>query len=380
VSDRCAAAPGTDSAIPTRLMTEPSLAAMSVIRTTRHDRAVHEAIVRVSGAPLSPAQRVAGDRVYGAAPSHVSLSAMVSGRCVGVLSAEVHPSPRFSGSTIVIARRISASTEPSVLLALLAQLDQLATDELGARRVVISLVGSTQAELDRAASLMPSLGFEPSARPKVPAHTILLDLRDGEEALLRNARPSLRRSLREVVRLPIRCDSIRSVLLVDRLKQIKQASYARHGSVPPPLPFAGFVETASAHPDAFSLIGLYRDDVIGADSLIAFEFTSFDGRLATSEHAGMVSTRVDGRSVPGGYATLWESIRWAIRRGAVAFDLGGISMPGDSTYEATRTIAQFKRNFGGEIVTGLEREFVKRPNTFTARLMNALASVAGRLR
>jgi len=268
--------------------------------------------------------------------------------------------------------------EPQVLVALLQHLDHLAADELRARRVIVSLVGSAQAELDRAAAMMSRIGFGPSARPTVSGHTILLDLRDGEEALLRQARPSLRRSLRDVARLPIRCEAIESVSLVDRMREIKEASYARHGAAPPSLPLDGFVKTARAHPDAFSLIGLYRNDTIGADSLLAFEFATFDGRIATSEHAGMASSRVNGRTVPGGYATLWESIRWAIRRGAVAFDLGGISTPADSSYAATQTINDFKFTFGGAIVPGLEREFVKHPKTLNARVMNSLECVVRR--
>lgn len=363
-----------------RLMNEQAPPAVSVIQTARDERAAHERIVLKGGVALSPAQRLAGDRVFGAPPKHVSLSAMASGQCVGLLSAEVHQSRRLPGSTVVIARRVAASMKPDVVFALLEKLDHLSIGELHARRIVISFAGSTRAELDRAAELVSRVGFEPCARPTVPGHTILLDMRDGEEGLLRQARPSLRRALRDAARLPVHCCPIDRVSHVDRMHAIKEVSYTRHGAVPPTLPLAGFIEAAGEHPDVFNLVGLYDSRGTDAGSLLAFEFASFDGRLATTEHAGMMHTRVNGRIVPGGYATLWESIRWAIRRGAVAFDMGGISVPGDSTYEATRTIGDFKRHFGGEIVPGLECQFEKQPDTFNARVMNSLERLVNRFR
>jgi lipid II:glycine glycyltransferase (peptidoglycan interpeptide bridge formation enzyme) len=109
-------------------------------------------------------------------------------------------------------------------------------------------------------------------------------------------------------------------------------------------------------------------------------FATCDGQLATAEHAGMIRVRMNGKTVPAGYATLWESVRWAIHNGAQAFDLGGVSVPGDRSYDATRSIANFKSNFGGELRAGLEHEFERRTNTVSARLMNSLEGLVNRFR
>ena len=302
------------------------------------------------------------------------------GRCVGLLSAEVHRSRRLPGSTVVIARRVAASTHPRVLNALVQELDKTARVEMRARRIRISIVSSSMSELNDAGALLAESGFVASSSPSVAKHTIVLDLQQDEEALLRRVRPSVRRALKVVDQLPLRIAPIHDLTLANRLRVINRASYARHGVFPPELPFSGFIESALHHPDAFSLIGLYRTDISGSESLIAFEFTTSDRQVAIAEHAGMEHIRLYGKNVPAGYATLWASIRWGIRTGASLFDLGGVALPGDRSYNTTGSITRFKKHFGGEVVSTFEREYEKSSNTLGARVMNSLEGIVSCIR
>jgi Acetyltransferase (GNAT) domain len=341
-------------------------------------RAAHEAALLSAGIPLSSAQRMCGDLILGDSTRRVTLSALDGERCVGLLTAEIHPSRRLRGSTVVVARRVSAMLDANVLRDLVQESSRLASEQLGARRIIVSVWGADGPELSRARDVLCGLGFAPRVPSSCPRRTVILDLRDGEDGLLKRVRPSLRRRLRELARLPVSCAPITNERLGDRMRQIKEESYARHGALAPILPVPGFIAAAREHPETFSLVGLYRDDRHDVDGLMAWEFGTCDGHTGVTEHAGMSTIRLDGRAVPGGYATLWATIRWAIDAGAMEFDLGGISLPDDPEYAATGSISQFKLHFGGEIVPGREVEFERVPDTLSARFFSAIERAGAR--
>jgi hypothetical protein len=184
---------------------------------------------------------------------------------------------------------------------------------------------------------------------------------------------STRRHLRDLATSPVEFRQVTDVGLALRLQHLKESTLARHGGNPNafPLNYRGMIVAATRAPRACSLIGAFRSGCTDAEGLVAWEFATFDGARAVSEHAAMELALGNGRSLPLGYGTLWASMQWAMANGARVFDVGGITVAGDADHDTFATISQFKSGFGGAVVSGLERELLFETNTFVARLQRA---------
>jgi lipid II:glycine glycyltransferase (peptidoglycan interpeptide bridge formation enzyme) len=74
-----------------------------------------------------------------------------------------------------------------------------------------------------------------------------------------------------------------------------------------------------------------------------------------------------GRELMAPYALQWAAMRQAKALGATSYDLLGIAPPGTGPMHPWAGISDFKRKFGGTLVTYLpERQITLRPLTHAA--------------
>lgn len=337
-------------------------------------RSAFEQSLQRDGHELSPFQRRVGDALVPRPSSRVVLAACEGSRCLGLLSLDIHPSRRLRGSRVIRVRRFSSTFTAPAIAALADGL--IATAErVHARVVLLSTSGADPASVDRAAAALVRAGFAAHPNSLTPDRTLLVDLTGGEAAVLGRASKSLRRTLRELATAPLEFRRLTDPSLAPRVEALKRATLERRGVDPSsfPLHYERMIAASLEHPQALSLVGGFRTDVAGADALIAWELATFDGVRAVSEHAAMERVAWNGRTLSAGYGTLWASIRWAMGSGARAFDLGGVTVEGDPDHEQFKSVSAFKANFGGELVSGLDREFQFAPQTSPARFQRLAA-------
>ena len=304
--------------------------------------------------------------------ARVVLAAYRGELCCGLVALDVHASRRLFGSKLIRVRRFCSTFAPEVTAALGRGLTML-----GARvhaRVILLTASATEAmHVNQTITALNSVGFLPQRHSATSAHTALVDLAGGDVAVLHRFSRSTRRHLRGLATAPVEFRPVTDEGLAPRIKALKESTLARHGGNPNsfPLDYAAMISAANSAPNAFSLMGAFLTGRAGAEALVAWEFTTFDGVRALSEHAAMEQSILNDRTMPLGYGTLWASMRWAMARGARVFDLGGITVAGDTNHNAFASISQFKTGFGGAIVSGLEQECLFEPDTVPARLQRA---------
>ena len=308
---------------------------------------------------LSPLQR---SWATGLAGCHAQKRVLVARHreTVGGQLAYVAFSRRFGiVPPIVEARRISCAMPAEILTALLESL----LEHAGAvRRVYLSFdlgVGRHADSLPHeVATLLATHGFAPTAR-RAPMHTRVVPL-DAPVDVGAPAWKGVRRPLRALARFPVIVRPIVDEALADRMCEIKRHTYERRVGSMPPLDYRAMIRAAARHPGRVHVVGCFRTDRDGPESLVAWDCATFNGVVGTSEHGARADVRIDDHALPSGDWALMACIRWAQEQGAVAFDLGGVTDADAPDFGHVKGINEFKARFGGDIVRGLEQEFVTR--------------------
>jgi hypothetical protein len=162
-----------------------------------------------------------------------------------------------------------------------------------------------------------------------------------------------------------------------RLDELLEESLTRTGGRRPAVDWDAQVEFSRRHPDLVNIVGLFRTDVTGPDSLIAFCSAVHHGDYAHYDAAG--TSRTDSLKIAMAYPLLWANIRWAKRHGAHWFDLGGVTAGryGDSG-DALGGISDFKRFFSKELVD-LGGEWMMEPRPLRGWIARKISAAAARV-
>jgi lipid II:glycine glycyltransferase (peptidoglycan interpeptide bridge formation enzyme) len=140
------------------------------------------------------------------------------------------------------------------------------------------------------------------------------------------------------------------------------------------------IALSQAAPELSRLIGLFRAETTGPESLLAFAWGCCHGDHAHYEASG--STRPPDLRVSLSYALMWDLMSWARHNGANWFDLGGVPEESVESGDSVGGITDFKRHFSDNIVRVGER-WVLEPSALrssVARGVGVLVKAARLLR
>jgi hypothetical protein len=219
-----------------------------------------------------------------------------------------------------------------------------------------------------------SRGFQPVADPKRYPRTLALDLGPTEDELLRAMDGGTRRKVRAVGRRPLAVRPIDDPTWAARMASIHAETMGRTGGASRgPGYFARTVRFAAAHPGLSHLVGLFRTDAAGPQSLLGFAWGCRHGDSVQYDAAAC--TRRSDLNVPMGYPLMWELIVWARRQGAQWFDFGGITIGSHGSADRLGGISDFKRHFTDQVLE-VGGEWVLEPRPARAKVAGLVSAGA----
>ena len=207
---------------------------------------------------------------------------------------------------------------------------------------------SPERETAAASSLQAGAGTRQvsSARSIQPRRTLVVDLRDTEEQILRGMKPKCRYNVRLAGKKRVSVEPWSDVRGFHRMLQAtgKRDAFAVHSEEYYRRVYELF------HPTALCELLVARFEGRPLAALMVFAH----GRRAWYVYGG--STEAERDRMPN-YLLQWEAMRWAKRRGCEEYDLWGVPDEDESTLEAQFEqhhdglwgVYRFKRGFGGDL-------------------------------
>lgn len=200
-------------------------------------------------------------------------------------------------------------------------------------------------------SAMPNLaayGYRPQARIVQPPRTMILDLREGEEALLARMNQGTRRKIRQSQKNGIRTfqatkADVEAFVKLMHVTGERNDFYTHDGA------YYRRAYDLFVPQDAALFLAEHEGDIL------AGVFATHVGHTAQYLYGASIAHK---RNLMASYGVQWAAIQWAMERGAQWYDLWGIPDEDEATLEAqfqTRSdglwgVYGFKRGWGGQIV------------------------------
>jgi len=186
----------------------------------------------------------------------------------------------------------------------------------------------------------------PSARSIPPRRTIIVDLRESEEAMLARMKPKCRYNIRLAAKKGITVEAWSDVAAFHRMLETtgRRDSFAVHSEAYYRRAFEVFRHAAMCE----LLVARFEGQPLAALMVFA------RGRRAWYVYGG--STDLERERMPN-YLLQWEAMRWAKHRQCEEYDLWGVPDEDEETLEASFEkrhdglwgVYRFKRGFGGEL-------------------------------
>lgn len=302
-----------------------------------------------------------------------------SGRPCGAVSIQVAPSRALPGSQLLRVERFGHGLPAAAHEAVLRVLALIARRNRRVLRLYVESFAVDAAERAALERHLESLGFTRMSAPRCYEHTLILSLDADEEAIFASLHKTARMNIRAVKKVEVRVLPILHRQWFRRLDAIATETFARTGGRYDQHDWARIVAICEREPGISRLVGLFREDVEGEGSLIAFAWGCGHGDHAHYSSAG--STREVGRRIPMMYPLLWDLIVWAKQNGARFFDFGGVTPGGLGGDDPLGGISDFKRFFTPNVVqVGAEWSYEPRPmQAQAAKIVKSASSMLSRV-
>jgi len=220
-----------------------------------------------------------------------------------------------------------------------------------------------------------------TATPSRSYHaTLASELPASDQEHLDALSANTRRHIRAVNKHPLLLRPVVDYAFAGRMDALMRETMQRTGGFYESQDWGWRIALSQAAPELSRLIGLFRAETDGPESLLAFAWGCCHGDHAHYEASG--STRPDDLKVSLSYALMWDLICWARRNRVGWFDLGGVPVESTGSSSPVEGIADFKRHFGDTVLKVGER-WILEPSALRskmARSVGALAKFARRLR
>lgn len=171
-------------------------------------------------------------------------------------------------------------------------------------------------------------------------HTVMLDLTQSEDDLLKEMRRQTRYEVRQADKLGIQVEWGNTEAIFQEFHAVQAETAVRRHFVPPNL------KMLMAEREAFGKNARIYVAKSEAGAPVAYGLILIEGDEA--EYFEAASTELNFK-LPGAYALQWQVIRDLKALGIKRYNLWGIAPPGQTKHRYAK-VTTFKRGFGGEIV------------------------------
>jgi hypothetical protein len=302
-----------------------------------------------------------------------------NGACQAAIPVEVARSRCLPGHLLLRAHRCGPGADPRATLIALTALAKLVQRSFWVLRVTVALFSADAGFRTAAGEILAPFGFRRAA-PRSSQRTLAIDLAPDEDAVFASFHSSARRNIKWITKKGLAIRPIAEPYFAPRIVDLFKESIARTGGAartPSAADWADYIGFSQRHPHLARLVGLFRPEVTGPDSLLAFAWGCHHGDHVEYRSGG--ATRNTGGRIPLAYGLIWDLIRWAKRTAAQWFDLGGVTVGSlvDGN-DALGGISDFKRFFSQTLVN-VGEEWVLEPHPLRARLAGAVSALAKRV-
>ncbi len=287
--------------------------------------------------------------------------------CATAIGVHAAASRAVPGFHLLRVERFGEAVPHALRPAAVAALAEVARRRPRVLRLSVEVFSRDGEARARFADLLTQAGFTRAASTRNWDRTLALDLQPSESDLFASFSATVRRTIRSGAKLPVQVRSIEDRRLGDRMEALSRETFARTGARYQALwDWGGVVELSQRIPDASRLVGLFRTDGTGPDTLLGFAWGVWNGE-SVSYFAGASSRPSDLQGVGIAHPLFWDLIVWAKRAGATWFDLGGVTAGTARSGDPVGGISDFKRLFSKETVAVAE-DWVLEPYVLPARL------------
>jgi hypothetical protein len=284
-------------------------------------------------------------------------------------SVPVFGRPLPLGHRVLRAERFGAGMSPEAMRVAAQALARLTRADARNLRLDVEIFSRDAAVHAAAAEALAAAGLSPREEHNRYTSTIVLDLAPDEAALLAGFSGTVRRHIRNVAKHPVEVRPVSDPAFAGRMNDLVQETLARTGGLFIPQPWAERIAFGERHPELSRIVGMFRTDVTGPESLVSFMWGCFHGDHA--QYNDGASTRVPELKVALSYPLMWDLMSWAKRGGARWFDLGGVTTGHkNDDSDPLGGISDFKRLFSEEVAR-VGSEWVLHPGTIRVRLADA---------
>jgi hypothetical protein len=297
------------------------------------------------------------------------------GKCLGGFAIQVDRSRALPGHHLLRVRRCGSMKTAAALDSAFAHLVQLGRQNSRMLRISVELFSAESSVRAAACASLERLGFRPASELRGYENTITLDLTPPEDVIFSQLSKSTRRNVRAIGKESlIQLRAITDAAFGNRMEEMRRATMERTGGMSAPRDWGLVIDFCNANPKLSRLVGLFRSDAAGPDSLLAYAWGWFHNDHA--EYNDSASVRATDIKIPLAYGLVWDLIVWARNNGAKWFDMGGVT-PGqlDDKDDPLGGISDFKRFFSKtEVQVGEEWEL--EPHPTRARFARVVGSLA----
>jgi hypothetical protein len=323
-----------------------------------------------SGVALPFASRSAVGQLSEYPPSYFLSVLDVNNRCVGGFAVHARRAPLIPSYKVLRVDGFGSSMSLSIAETAIAGLVKWAVGTPRILRLSVEIFAFDAGRRREIGGLLADHGFRRMPVPNGYRETLVTDLNKSEAELFAGLHHSARRKIRQLDKHPLALRTITDPSYSDRMNALLQETFARTGAEVRARNWSERIELSRQHPDLSRIIGLFRTDLTGPASLLAYAWGCHSGDHVFYSEAA--STRATGdQRIALAYGVMWDLIQWAKRTGATWFDYGGITRGTHTDEDPLGGISDFKRYFAQDIVE-VREEWVLDTHSWEARLAAAI--------
>ncbi|MBU0647911.1 peptidoglycan bridge formation glycyltransferase FemA/FemB family protein, partial [Patescibacteria group bacterium] len=190
---------------------------------------------------------------------------------------------------------------------------------------------------------LQSSGFKATNHFTQPKDTLILNLLQSEDEILKNMKQKTRYNIRLAERKGVEIEKSTDPIQVELFHQLLLNTCDRDNFRPHPLEhYLNIIDVLGPQKIAYVYHAKYKNKIIASNIITSF------GRIATYLHGASSNTY---RNLMPTYLLQWRAIQDAIQQGCRFYDFGGIAPPEANDQHPWHGITKFKTGFGGIPIT-----------------------------
>lgn len=291
-------------------------------------------------------------------------------RCVGGFAVQARPAQFLPGHRLLRIEQFGSSIPIDAADAVIGCIVDWVRNEGRVLRLSVDVFSFDGNRRQTLARMLDEHGFRRAKRANGYTETLVIDLARSEDELFKSLHHSARRKIRQLEKHPLVICPVADVALSQRMNQLLHETYQRTGGSIPTRDWAARIELSRNNPELSRIVGLFRTDMTGPESLLAYAWGCHGGDHVFYSEAA--STRDTGEQrIALAYGVMWDLILWAKRTGARVFDLGGVTRGTLTDEDPLGGISDFKRYFSQEVVQ-VREEWILDDHSWRASLAAAV--------